>query len=123
MSRYSKQIKDDISRKLDNGKIKILDLETESSIIDAFVGDRKSWKREWLKYDFSPSTNLQDCVDLIEFVFKTAEWHIECLSREDGDYLAYVDDEDYMVVSFSPARALLLAAWNAWRIKNDTPLE
>jgi len=116
---HSRQLKDDISKRLANEKINPLDLETESSIIDILVENNKPNK--WAKFDFNPAENLADCVELVETAFPQEIWSVD---REiDGFYVAYVANDSYSVVSFSSSRALIWAAWNAYRISNDSGTE
>lgn len=114
MLRNARQVKDDVSRRVNDERIDPLDIETETTAMGLLVPE---WPVHWRYAGFTPSGDLADCVELTERADLGA-WSVTCV--EPGvTYQAYVGSEDYSVVSFSPSRALFLAAWNCYRLRND----
>lgn len=118
MKKYSRQVKDRVSDLLKNDQVKFMDITVENYMVDMLL-DGKPLPIKWRKTAFNPSDNLSDTVLLLNEIFPTEKWKLEC--EEPGlIYTAWVSVEENSVFCATPARALCLAIWNCWRLQHDS---
>lgn len=117
MSKFTKPVKDSISQKLGDDRVRTIDLDTENAIVEAFL-DGRPWPNLWKRMTFDPANEMTDTLKLLAYFWPDSRWQVIC--DEPGKvYTAWLDEETYTVSSFCPERALLLAMWTVWRIGHD----
>lgn len=90
--------------KLSNDLVNV-DLHTESIIIDILCRGRVK-PSTWRSTYFNPAMNLQDCVDLVNFIFGD-ELKSFRIDLKNGIYTSYVNSKEYSEKSKNAARSLL----------------